>query len=75
MYYSSIFQQLFKFISRDYFDKMAEETSGNVPCFVALSCGKMSDICAENENIVIIQDSIYTFNICDLRLHFHPLFS
>ena len=36
--------------------------SGNIPCFVALSNGKMSDIRAAKENIVIVPDSIYPFD-------------
>ena len=38
------------------------DLSGNIPCFVALSNGKMSDIRAAKENIVIVPDSIYTFD-------------
>ena len=38
------------------------DLSDNIPCFVALSNGKMSDIRAAKENIVIMPDSIYTFD-------------
>ena len=38
------------------------DLSGNIPCFVALSNGKLSDIRAAKENIVIVPDSIYTFD-------------
>ena len=38
------------------------DLSGNIPCFVTLSNGKMSDIRAAKENIVIMPDSIYTFD-------------
>ena len=38
------------------------DLSGNIPCFVALSNGKMSDIRAAKENIAIVPDSICTFD-------------
>ena len=38
------------------------DLSGNLPCFVMLSNGKMADIRAARENIVIVPDSIYTFD-------------
>ena len=38
------------------------DLSGNIPCFVLMSNGKMSDIRAAKENIVIVPDSIYTFD-------------
>lgn len=38
------------------------DLSGNLPCFVVLSNGKMADIRAARENIVIVPDSIYTFD-------------
>ena len=40
----------------------ALDLSGNLPCFVMLSNGKMADIRAARENIVIVPDSIYTFD-------------
>ncbi len=36
--------------------------SGNLPCFVLMSDGKMADIRAARENVVIVPDSIYTFD-------------
>lgn len=38
------------------------DLSGNLPCFVMMSNGKMSDIRAARENISIAPDSIYTFD-------------
>ena len=38
------------------------DLSGNLPCFVVMSNGKMSDIRAAKENIPIVPDSIYTFD-------------
>lgn len=38
------------------------DLSGNLPCFVMLSNGKMADIRAARANIVIVPDSIYTFD-------------
>ena len=38
------------------------DLSGNLPCFVLLSNGKMADIRAARANIVIVPDSIYTFD-------------
>ena len=38
------------------------DLSGNLPCFVLMSNGKMADIRAAKENIVIVPDSIYTFD-------------
>jgi len=38
------------------------DLSGNIPCFVVMSNGKMSDIRAARNNIVIVPDSIYTFD-------------
>lgn len=45
------------------------DLSGNLPCFVLMSDGKMADIRAARENIVIVSDSIYTFDkgYCDLK--------
>ena len=38
------------------------DLSGNLPCFVLMSNGKMVDIRAAREHISIIPDSIYTFD-------------
>ena len=38
------------------------DLSGNLPCFLLISNGKMSDIRAAKENIPILPDSIYTFD-------------
>ena len=38
------------------------DLSGNIPCFMTLSNGKMSDIRAAKKNIAITPDSIYTFD-------------
>jgi len=38
------------------------DLSGNLPCFVRMSNGKMSDIRAAKEHIVIVPDSIYCFD-------------
>ena len=38
------------------------DLSGNIPCFVVMSNGKMSDIRAAKNNISIVPDSIYTFD-------------
>lgn len=38
------------------------DLSGNLPCFVKMSNGKMSDIRAARENISIIPDCIYTYD-------------
>jgi transposase len=38
------------------------DLSGNLPCFVLMSNGKMADIRAARENISIVPDSIYTFD-------------
>lgn len=38
------------------------DLSGNLPCFLVLSNGKISDIRAAKENIPIQPDSIYTFD-------------
>ncbi len=38
------------------------DLSGNLPCFVLMSNGKMADIRAARENVVIVPDSIYTFD-------------
>ena len=38
------------------------DLNGNLPCFVVMSNGKMSDIRAAKENISIVPDSIYTFD-------------
>ena len=38
------------------------DLSGNLPCFLLMSNGKMSDIRAAKENIPILPDSIYTFD-------------
>ncbi len=38
------------------------DLSGNLPCFVLMSDGKMADIRAARENVVIVPDSIYTFD-------------
>lgn len=38
------------------------DLSGNLPCFLVMSNGKMSDIRAAKDNIPIQPDSIYTFD-------------
>lgn len=38
------------------------DLSGNLPCFVLMSNGKMADVRAARENISIVPDSIYTFD-------------
>ena len=38
------------------------DLSGNIPCFVVMSNGKMADIRAAKQNVVIVPDSIYTFD-------------
>ena len=38
------------------------DLSGNLPCFLLMRNGKMSDIRAAKENIPILPDSIYTFD-------------
>jgi hypothetical protein len=38
------------------------DLSGNLPCFVVMSNGKMADIRAAKENLNIVSDSIYTFD-------------
>ena len=38
------------------------DLSGNIPCFVVMSNGKISDIRAAKNNISIVPDSIYTFD-------------
>ena len=38
------------------------DLSGNLPCFLLMSNGKMSDTRAAKENIPILPDSIYTFD-------------
>ena len=49
------------------------DLSGNLPCFVLMSNGKMSDIQAARENIAIVPDSIYTYDkgYYDLRWFKH----
>lgn len=38
------------------------DLSGNLPCYVMMSNGKMADVRAAKKNITLIPDSIYTFD-------------
>ena len=57
MYYDSIYTQLFNFAWKQFLTLLFAQISGNLPCFLLMSNGKMSDIRAAKENIPILPDS------------------
>ena len=57
MYYDNIYSQLFNFAWKQFLTLLFAQISGNPPCFLLMSNGKMSDIRAAKENIPILPDS------------------